>query len=634
MELTKEQILETVGTIDFRTLNKKQLRKVLKLWGIESTGRETKEEMLSILRGAGWDYEEAYRQSGSIKVEKKNWLLVLTIILSLLILITGIATGIILGIDKVYMSWGNREVTFYSQKPFSNYGDENFFSDPSIDGGFNDSVYKGSYEYSKYKNDTLKQKSTIGITQSITWDNDADSYINDLWGLDAGYKSGAKKIVSSGFNISEAYNILYGKDGFSDEDFARNGWSSIIIDDNQNGVNHESATSVTFDSADAGFLAGIAASVYTTYQLDQNYDEWDIDPAYVKYVDDIVTWGGWPLPTVYDWLSGFEQGVNYFNYAIFGIDVIGNEHRPDETTLGISTYPWYPKNFLADGLDLTNGYDVTPDYSTSFSMDNENLSLINSLDTQEKSWYTTSFDGEVSTNGGKFARDRANKAVNRNISTVFPVAGGQTITAIEEVTRFDDGTLPTRVIGVDVDGTKTSDNEDVSEHYLGSATKSLQTATSLSLWATDEEAQSKGNDYTPTFNGVSGSDFISVNSEENEQGWRIEEYNGQEVKGNLFEGTYQNGGVGFTKGLLNSDGITELDEAYTTIREDYFSKTHSLDNGNFKTFDSFLEHAYEVNSIIGIENSSATFSPSGTKQLTAPSAALWIPDWTVYFNTY
>ncbi len=634
MELTKEQILEAVGTIDFRTLNKKQLRKVLKLWGIETTGKETKDEMLSILRQAGWDYEEVYRQSGSIKVEKKNWWLVLTIILSLLVLIAGIATGVISGIDKVYMSWGNREVTFYSQKPFSNYGDENFFAEPSIDGGFNDSVYKGSYEYSKYKNDTLKQKSTIGITQSITWDNDADSYINDLWGLDAGYKAGAKKIVSSGFNISEAYNTLYEKDGFHDEDFAKNGWSSIIIDDNQNAVNHESATSVTFDSADAGFLAGIAASVYTTYNLDLNYQNWTIDADKVKYIDDVVTWGGWPLPTVYDWLSGFEQGVNYFNYAIFGIDVYGNEHAKDGTTLGLSTQSWYPKNFLSDGLDLTNGYDLTPDYTKDFSIDNENLSLINSLEAQRQSWYTTSFDGELSTNGGKFAKDRADRAVNRNISTIFPVAGGQTITAVEEVARFDDGTLPTRVIGVDVDGTKTSDDKNISEHYLGSATKSLQTATSLSLWATDEEAQNKRDKYTPTFNGVSGSDFVSLNSEENEKGWRIEEYNGQTVKGNLFEGTYQNGGVGFTKGLLNSSGITELDEAYTALRDDYFIKTHSFDNGKLTTFDSFLEYAYEVNSEIGIENSSATFSPSGTKQITAPAAALWIPDWTVYFNTY
>lgn len=558
------------------------------------------------------------------KSKLKTVLLPVTIVLIVMIVIASLLFWLLTGIQTYYMAWGPKDITFYSQLPISDHTDE-FFESGHIDGGFNDSVYRGSYEYSKYKNEKLKIKSEIGVTNSFRWSMDNSAYIDDQFGINAQYLAGAKTVVSSGFNVAAAFEEIYTNEpGFTDQDFARNGWQSIVLDDSMLAMTHRSATSVFYNSADAGFLAGLAASIYT---LDTAIHDFIADGT---YNDDIVIWGGSSFNTVYEIMSGFEQGINYFNYKILGVDVNGTTYDESADTLGlINKLSVDISEEIADGLDMTNGFDLTPDYTTSFETNNTLYDVDTTPDAWMNEWYSGNFDSGIETDAGKMAISRTKEAMANGTSILFPVAGGQylDVTTTLEGGYGDAHSDNTMLIGVDVDGTA-SDPEGA-EYYLGSAIKNLVDSTSLAIWSSDDSINKSKE---ATFGGISTTDFMTPVTE-SELGWKVEELNGAKPSGNLYKGTYQNGGVGFVQGTDNG-GTTALEMAY----EDLISLLGITSAPN--TFEEYADNAYleNIDKVGAIEVASNTFtsnSVQGTSDgtITDGASALWIPDWTVYYNT-
>ncbi len=545
----------------------------------------------------------------------------------LLIIAISFSAWIILGGSQFYyMKWGNPDgLTFYSQMPFLDGSDEYEWGETiNIDGGFNDSIYQGSYEYSKYKNEDLGIKSQISVADSPDWSFTDNAYIGD-GGVDQAYESGATTIITGGFNLSAAYETLYTQEGFSDQSFYDNGWQVVMLDDSTLGLSHPSAISISFDGADAGFLAGIAASVYTTQQIIEGKTT----------SDDIVVWGGMAFDTVYSLMSGFEQGINYFNYKVLGVDVMDGTHdKAAGETLGLVNELSLGSTELVNGLDITNGFDLETDYTDpSTIVDNE--ATINAPELNEVSWYTGGFESDPEPVGGYSpgygAKQRTENSISNGVSVMFPVAGGQYITAAD-VLRTSAETHNSKVIAVDVDGTMA--NPENAEYYLGSAIKNIKDATSLGTWFAD------GKQGNPEFNGISGEDFTTINTESN--GWAVdtngngtieheiimspEELETNTYDAHAFKGTYLNGGVDFTEGI-EENGTTAINAAYISLVDEL-----GLTGTAPATFNEFATLAYQdnIDSVGMIENASNTFGAYGSSPITESGIALWIPDWNTY----
>ncbi len=563
---------------------------------------------------------QAKEQKDPVRVKKINYPLIIALVASLVVIIITIIVWVALAVDVFFMAWGPQHITFYSEWPVSQYGTEEFFENKNIDGGYSDEVYKGIEEYGEFRFDKLGKDDPIGITQSIVWSERPEDYLDEAWGIDAQYKSGADIVISSGFNIAMTYQMLYEREGFTDEDFMNNGWQAVVIDDASLAPGHESATSVVFNAAEAGFAAGIASSVYTMSNIIYSATE----------NDDIVIFGGDSFNTVYDWMSGFEQAINYFNYKVLGVDVNGNLYDRSEDTLGLINELGITNPDYMDGFDLTNGFELTPDYTKSFEINNYSTSGLSGNEYMN-TWYNFTFESDPSMESGHMTTQRTKNSVENGVSVVFPVAGGgNTILTTSTIELNTDSTnYFTKAIGVDLDGT-IADSEH-KEYYLGSATKNLRTATGLAAWVAEEDGDTSKSKRVPTINGIDGEDFVDENDDSNEKGWRVSEVDGVEVKGNLFKGDYENGGVDFTEGI-SKDGETDIDHAFNRV--DSWLSENGFDWG-ISSFNSLLDVAFEENlRLVGlIESSSNTFTPTGTLPVTESGIMPWIPNWDIYFNT-
>lgn len=566
------------------------------------------------------------------------------IVVLLVILSLGILAYFILDAkkNKRYWTWDPAPVTFYSQMPIPDMNNEDW--DGTIDSGFNELVFNGALDYSTFKNKSLKEKSEISVTSSTTWTSDGSNYTDpeqpgSIW---YEYKNGiTNTMVSSGFNIGQAFQKLYADENFVEE--AKNGgWKQIVADDTTLlGKDHEAATSIVYEANSAGFIAGLAGATYLTSQIYQ----------YGKDVktDDITVWGGVPFNTVYDWLSGFEQGVNYFNYKVLGYDISGKALTTATNSwllqdainkkLGTATDIFQGSDFNnKGGIDLSNGFEYKGDsegidinYSSAVKADNEQKSNVKDYD-NKKGWYTGGFgtqqnleeptdNGEDSVSAHN-AKDRAESAVEYS-PVIFPVAGGQT--EITSIVLNDHKGSTNKLIGVDTDAT-VSDSAHA-DKYIGSATKNLQASTSLATWYVDrfENVYNSNNNAASkeigktSFGGISASNFMSDYDSSNPEskGWKV---NDSTYKGNVFKGSYSNGGVQFVQ------AGNEINEAWNIIK--------SIQPGISmpETFDEFVAMAFEDQTFVGgIENSSNTFAPKGTAHITTHNDKYpWTPDWGVY----
>ncbi|BDU67382.1 MAG: hypothetical protein TYPL_0350 [Candidatus Tyloplasma litorale] len=473
-----------------------------------------------------------------------------------LVLLTGaIVAGVMLGSKSG--NGGIKRVTFFSN--------EDYYEDS----GFNEATYDGSVAWA----DTTGEN--IGIqTATAGYSDTGEEYIDQFKDM---FAKGADIIVSSGFNVAGiigTYNYDTGQLVEDEQQLSSefdNGLyqdkSFILIDDSDliaAGANSHSA-SIYFESEQSGYLAGLAAGIYSMSVEDPEVDG-----------DNIVgTWGGVIAPTI-SFLSGFEQGLAYVNSQE---DANVGEH---------------------EDVLLTNG-------KTDDNGELQTITPVKGGTSNDYDWYTDSFDINSTDPGGQDAIARASN-MKDVANVIFPVAGGQTLLALDTVT----GTK-TQIIGVDT-SVELAEPGKADDNILGSATKEVATAAEYSIWYEDEfvEAYDSQTTVTTPINKLSTDEVQQIMSETNpdspyandEQAWKfaaqkdgnkdgwnqtvdqqtnIKNVDGEENTGNVFLGTYYNGGVGFTavtESEANDSKIEIATQAVFGMSVEEFVETAMNNDGN------------------------------------------------------
>lgn len=468
-----------------------------------------------------------------------------------------------------------------------------------FDKSFNEFTYDGAVKY------TAVFDKKLG-TRGVEYSDDGTSYVQPIKNL---FKNGAETIVTAGFSVagywsnSGAFEVL--KDPISEDK------SIFILDDSTLSWDvddyYGDAVTLTYTAHEAGFFAGLASAIYAASLM---YDT-------PQEAEDIYfgMWGGDQFDTVYDWMSGFEMAVNWFNYEYSGWDINGNK---------------YSNNKELDGLGrmkITSGAskNLNIDYSKAAS---------SGIESGNSGWYTGGFssDGDP----GKVATTKTDNMIKNDIKAIFPVAGPQVFNALNMITSSP-STKDIQVLGVDVDATLSASPE-THNQILGSALKDVQMGTEYGLWYTDKYLNEYSDENWEPVDDIElkakndlyyearGRDFITP-KEEDSNGWLVSKTTNEddEVKAAHFEGTYENGAVDFT-----DSGQPQLQNAIDNIGL-----------SGIKTFNDLMDYAFnqqvqnlgEDDELIVIEKASWTFTdnepgPSTTEEHNGYN--LWIPDWSVY----
>lgn len=511
------------------------------------------------------------------------------IISSVTALLLGASITTIVFSKQSYMG-GIQKVTFFSQSP--SYRDK----------GFNELTYDGANDYA------MTEKKMVGNTSTTAYSDDGSSYVHEISNI---YDLGADTIVSSGFNVAGSYSSEYDKDtpgsfdglykkGYKDK-------SIVIIDDDSLSKVNENAISINFKTQDAGFISGVAASLYTVYAN----EKFGSKPS-------IAVWGGLAYSTVFDWLSGFEQGINWFNYQILGFKLDGSEvekkasdwndlkknHKKSLKLAGksINDHP-----ILDEKITINNAGDITVDYTASppeGSNDGVNVD-------PGTSFYTGGFGFDPNDQAsGSNAAVKIKKINSNNDAIVFPVAGGQTMETLANL-KQDSKTM---AIGVDSDAETANPN--YGGNILGSATKNIERAANFGTWYSqhnpedadfDKEAEEYADD-----SGMTAKEFVNK--------WTIKD---DSIIGSQFQGTFDNEGVGFSDNDSNKIGRILEYYGLKDITTEIF-------------VNDIMPEIFDMNGGI-IESSSETFAIQGPytpEHLTVDMSKdyPWIPNWTEYKN--
>ncbi len=402
------------------------------------------------------------------------------------------------------------------------------------DGGFNTNSHNAITEYTD-NNDNAKFK-----TDSYgAYSNDGSTYMDPTM---KAFNQGDDIVVSSGFNFAGAImgydefepDAEYGDppighvEGVYGDPVPGSNYSEnygdkqvVLADDTLLAGLYTNAVSINYMSQGGGFLAGLASAMYST--------AWQISsPVGEHNLTNVVTcYGGLDINVNYDYMSGFEQGVNYWNYAALGYDIadhtehydsINDQALPKITSPGGDIATGTEVNLLNNGGTLVdkNGKAIAPievaipvgetaggqQHTMYYSSDSYNEfdakdidggnTLANNeddKDTYYNNWTTGGFPTTESDAPGVGAKDIAAWGTQENVATIFPIAGASTMYTYRQMqsgnTHAGKNGQPgiTQVIGVDSDavaGDPTSD-----EYILGSATKNLEMGIQYSVWAAD-----------------------------------------------------------------------------------------------------------------------------------------------------
>ncbi|NQX83132.1 MAG: BMP family ABC transporter substrate-binding protein [Mycoplasmataceae bacterium] len=531
---------------------------------------------------------------------------------------TSIILATLLGIAMGFGIWGSaristiknggiRKVTFFSNK--GQY----------LDKGFNEDTYKGAAEFGK------KTNQSIGIQLPENYFADGSEYINNVKDILNGK---GETIISSGFNVAGIFGKLDWNNG---GDFVEgpNSLSSsfntgvyknksfYLLDDNDLIVagGNQNSGSVIYKANESGFLSGLAAALHST----ANYKEQNKKNL-------VTTWGGIEPATIH-FLSGYEQGINYFNYEILGYKPVEEDGEGSNDTATLAGK--YDKVKLSwNGSDIVD-YDLDGDSMIDNDIQNSQAGDPTTIKPLE-GWYTGGFDFP-SGFGADEAKAKAN-AMKKTATVIFPVAGAQTLAALSAT----EGT-ETQVIGVDSDAGISS--PDRVKNILGSSTKNLSLSAEYSLWYETifkPEAISYKQETNPNWgnqkdfsildwedvNKIMDSnkdgdpyyDSIGVRNfatkwEEGNKGWNKthllkDKINStHENNGQVFEGNFKNGGVGFSETSNKGDSKTKVNNDLRKLE---------IQNAGIsikKTFSQLSNEAFLAQDFI--EMASATFATEG-----------------------
>ncbi len=505
-------------------------------------------------------------------------------VISLLLII--FSTTLILRIifsSQTYMG-GIQDVTFFSYSPSHR------------DKGFNELTYNGVRDYAN------AEKTMVGDASAVAFSDDGSSYVHEISNI---YDLGANTIVSSGVNVGQAFSGTDEFDGLYEKGYGDK--TIVLIDNDTLCEENENAISISFEAKDAGFLAGIMASIYTNYS-------WEVNGSKPS----VALWGGFDYQTIYGMLSSFEQAINWFNYQILGFDLSGNKLDKSlkvnefkdlkdnhNKSLELQSTKINGHSMLDEPIKINNAGDTIVNYDLPPKKGSNDTSV--SVD-PKLSFYTGGFSSDPNDgNSGSRALVKIKKinSTRGNDAILFPVAGGQTTEALENLSS----TSSTAAIGVDSDAEMASPN--YADHILGSATKNIERASNFGTWySQNRNASIEEQKAYKDSKGMSAFDFIND--------WSSK---GENIIGTKFIGGFDNGGVGFEDNHKNKIG---------KILNYYGMKK--------MTTESFLEEVvpdiYHMNNNV-IETSSETFAiiKDGIHNTDGMYEEYpWIPNWKIYKN--
>lgn len=485
----------------------------------------------------------------------KKYLIIGGSIAGVVLLAGGITLGVVLGGSKVKNTISSND---FGIGAFSNL--ESFDND-----GFNNGVKKGAQKYlEEYKGNsdyfTNKEKEKLELKTS-KYSDDGREYVPML----TDYFSSNDIIMSAGFQVGGAITgmddsadvtgfdgVFKKKDGTYTQYANSNEKAFILLDDQYLAKEFENTASVSFAAEGAGYLASQIAWAYTQYDASVNG----------KDTPNIVMWGGQPFPTVYDYMSGFAQGITDLNAEYEGGDNLnGGVFKKVEL--------WSGGDAGEKGMALENTYGTSSDYNT---------------------WYSGGFDAGVDTESGGVAKQKTENAINAGASIVFPIAGGNTSVAESSLLNASDST--TKLIGVDSDATISSSNDEL---YIASAQKNLIDGGAIAIWAMDDfdnDGIRNANETEVNANDTFGN---KLKDEGTFDSWIIEDsaFKGVSLKGNL-----QNGGSKMVYGSHQQENKDGLDSVLG-----WFDWTE-------EELDSYVKTLQEDSSLV-IENADSQFAPHG-----------------------
>lgn len=462
-----------------------------------------------------------------------------------------------------------------------NYSDVMFWSNmPDYTAnGFNLASYQAVLAY---QNETAGD---LGYVQTASYDDTGEGYAKEILATYANQKAEGNEtqtILTSGFQVANTYmgsdyaDLTYvdydGIWGQAEADGSVKGHESeyiVLLDDNLLGSTYKNAVSVQYAAEGAGFSAGIAASLYTIGNAASDEDLNNGTPE--NYGDDnqnIVMWGGFNYPTVYSFMSGFAQAVTWVNGQI-----------PEMAHITL----WSGGDYSDKTISEANTY------GTSDAVD-------------ANTWYTWGFNGGTGTASNdpadvKLARQKTENAVKAGASIVFPIAGGQTGTALSYIAGQDTTDVTTRVIGVDTDNTV--DYAANADLIIGSATKSLVDGGFLGLASLNEELSTT---YATEIAAWDTSADV-------------------DAKGTVLTGTIENGGVGFT--YANTNG------AALGINSDLAAAINTITGGAgaadaIATLDEAISSAISANGTISSSDDAFDTAVQPTSDSSSSLTWLWI----------
>ncbi len=446
--------------------------------------------------------------------------------------------GLGTGIGAGYGIWGNNNTNTGTAAANSNGVGAFSNLDSFTNDGFNNGVLTSATEYSEF------ETTQSGLEQKTSsYSGDGHEYVDMI----ESYYSTNDIIISAGFQVANAitgadsnYDGIIDFGGvFTDKDGNNTSYANssnkafVLLDDAVLASQYTNAASISFAAEGAGYAAGIAASLYTHYDAYYNHgDKTKITDA--DYTPNIVMWGGMAFNTVYDFMSGFAQGVTEYNDAneILGLD------GATDTDIVL----WSGGGIGADPIEGTD----TTDYGVEISADNSYDGKGGNVDT----WYTGGFDADASTTNGTKAQSKTTNAINNDASVVFPIAGGNTSVA-EAIVSANKKDSSTKMMGVDADSTLSAADPSV---YLGTAEKNLVLGGQYGLWAMDDYNKDGIRNYEEYKHDPSTytDDFLDAHKGDDGMDKWIDD--SSNPYGAQFRGTASNGGVGF---LVGGDKTTE-----------------------------------------------------------------------------
>lgn len=224
----------------------------------------------------------------------------------------------------------------------------------------------------------------------------------------------------------------------------------ILLDSNI--ANNQNIASVQFRADQPGFLSGLATCQYLINNLDMYHDKFQ-DLA-------VAAFGGVPIPTVIDYIGGFQRGIEFFNYKV----IMSSLETGRELYFGKEEYtngdPAYIKargetfNSLLEHSKYKEEIEAIKN-DESLPTPDEKIAKYDELEYGVKLFEEFSIKmiklGDFSTHfSGTFAAGDAigitKQYLNRGASAIIAVAGPQSLDASQEIRNQKSKAI---VIGVD-----------------------------------------------------------------------------------------------------------------------------------------------------------------------------------------